>query len=157
MIMEKKIFDNRPIFQLYGWVNVLLIVFLLSLLILIFNQVYLLSRFQFVIFVGIHLALIFFVKVHYLSISFDEIQGKVEIHYNRKFGLRWLKKSRTTLVAIKQLDGYKFTKDSLCLPVISFIKTENGERYELGPFHVGYISKKQMKILEDSFGRLPQK
>ncbi len=150
--MEKKIFDNRPVFQLYGWVNVFLIAFLLSLLILIFNQVYILSRFQFVIFVGLHMALVFFVKIHYLSIFINESSHKIEIHYNRKFGLKWLEKSRTTLVPLKQLEGYKLAKDSLGLPVITFYKKENEERFELGPFHVGYLSAMQRKSLEDSFG-----
>jgi len=150
--MEKKIFDNRTIFQLYGWINVLLIAFLLSLLILIFNQVYILSRFQFVIFVGIHMALVFFIKIHYLSIYIDENSQKIEIHYNRKFGLKWLEKSRTTLVPVKQLEGYKLTKDSLGLPVITVYKKENEERFELGPFHVGYLSAAQRKSLEDSLG-----
>ena len=150
--MEKKLFDNRLIFNIYGWINVFLMVFLLMLLILIFNQIYVLSRFGFVIFVGIHLALLFFVKVHYLSVYYDEEKQKLEFHYNRKFGFRWIKKSRTSLLPLKQLKRYKISSDSLGLPTISFFKKENKELYELGPFHVGYISDKNMKSLVDSLG-----
>ena len=150
--METKIYDNRILFSVYGIVNIALIILLLTLLTLIFNEVYILSRFGFVIFVGIHLMLFFFVKIHYLSIFFDKNGKQIEFHYNRKFGLKWREKSRTTLLPIHQFDGYRISKDSLGLSVISFFKKENTERYELGPFHVGYISKKEIQRLKDSFG-----
>jgi hypothetical protein len=35
---------------------------------------------------------------------------------------------------------------------ISFFKLEQRERYELGPFHIGFLSKRIKKNLEDSFG-----
>jgi energy-coupling factor transporter transmembrane protein EcfT len=148
----KKLYSNHFIFSLYSYINVLLIIFLLTLLVLIFNQIYVLSRFGFVIFVGIHLALLFFVKVHYLSIYLDEENKKIEFHYNRKFGFRWLRKSRTSLLPLKQLESYKISKDSLGLPMISFFKKENKELYELGPFHVGHISQISMKNLTDFLG-----
>ena len=148
----KKLYSNHFIFSLYGYINVLLIIFLLTLLVLIFNQIYVLSRFGFVIFIGIHLALMFFVKVHYLSIYLDEQNKKIEFHYNRKFGFRWLRKSRTSLLPLNQLENYKISKDSLGLPIISFFKKENKELFELGPFHVGYISQNSMKNLTDFLG-----
>jgi hypothetical protein len=92
------------------------------------------------------------VKVHYLSIFYDRSKEKLEFNYNRKFGLNWMKKSRTTLLPLKQLQGYTLSKDSLGLPVISFFKIEKGVKYELGPFHVGRISGRQLKKLQDSLG-----
>ncbi len=56
---EKKIYDNKLLFILYGLINILLLLFLLTLLILLFNDIYLLSRTGFVIFVGAHLFLLF--------------------------------------------------------------------------------------------------
>jgi len=149
---EKKIFDNRLLFILYGLLNVFLIIILLVLLILLFNDIYILSRIGFVIFVGIHLFLLFFIKINYLCIHYDGQKQKIEFHYNKRFGLRWEKRSRTVLLPLKQFDGYKIDKDSIGIAVISFYKLENKERYELGPFHIGYISKKIKKHLEDTFG-----
>jgi hypothetical protein len=147
-MMEKKLFDNHRLFAAYGWVNVLLVVFLLTLLLLIFNGVYLLSRFGFVVFVAIHLMLLFVIKVNYLCVLFDVENGRIEFYYNKRFGWRWLQKARTTLLPIKRFNGYKIGKNSFGLPVISFFKKENGEQFELGPFHVGQISEKEKEILK---------
>ena len=70
--MEKKLFDNRIFFTIYGWLNIILVLVLLTLLILIFNEIYLFSRIGFVVFVGVHIALIFFIKVHYLCVFIDD-------------------------------------------------------------------------------------
>ena len=150
--MAKKLFENRILFSIYGWLNIILVLILLTLLVLIFNEIYLLSRIGFVVFVGIHVVLFFFVKVHYLCVFIDEENEKIEFHYNRKFGWRWKQKARTTLLPVRQFDGFKIDKDSLGFPVISFFKKENGEQFELGPFHIGYISKKQLKILKEKLG-----
>ena len=151
-MMERKIFDNKLLFMLYGLVNVLLFIFLITLVILLLNDIYILSRIGFVIFVGIHLFLLFFIKIHYVCIYYDDKKQKIEFHYNRRFGLMWQKKIRTVLLPLKQFDGYEFSKDSLGIMVISFYKLEQKERYELGPFHVGFISKKEKQLMEDAFG-----
>lgn len=149
---EKKIFDNKAIFILYGVLNIVLLLVLLTLIILLFNNIYILGRIGFVLFVGIHLFLLFFIKIHYICIFYDEEKQKIEFHYNKRFGLRWQKKSRTVQLPLKQFDGYKIHKDSMGISVISFFKLENKERFELGPFHIGVISKGKMKHMEDTFG-----
>ena len=150
--MERKIFDNKLLFMLYGVVNFLLIIILLTLLIFFINDVYILSRIGFILFVGVHLFLVFVVKIHYLCIYYDDKKQKIEFHYNRRFGLMWQKKIRTVLLPLKQFDSYKISKDSIGIAIISFYKLDQKERFELGPFHVGLISKKEMQLLEDSFG-----
>lgn len=150
---EKKIFDSKVLFLIYGIVNIFLIVILLTLIILLFNDIYILSRIQFVVFVGFHLFLLFFIKIHYLSIFYDDKNQKIEFHYNRRYGLRWQKRVRTVLLPLKQFDGYKIEKDIMGISVLTFYKFENKERYELGPFHVGMISVKEKKELENTFGK----
>jgi hypothetical protein len=150
--MEKKLLDTRNIFILYGVINLLLILILLTLLILIFNDIYILSRIGFVVFVGVHLILLFFIKIHYLCIYYDEGKQKIEFHYNKRFGLKWQQRSRTVVLPFKQFDGYKLQKDSLGLLTISFFKLEKKEKYELGPFHIVFINKKERRNLEDAFG-----
>lgn len=149
---EKKIYDNKLLFILYGFINIFLLLFLLTLLILLFNDIYVLSRAGFVVFVGAHLFLLFFIKIHYLCIYYNEEKQKIEFHYNKRFGLKWQQKTRTVLLPLKQFDGYKNSKDSLAISVISIFKLEHKERYELGPFHVGFISKKEKKLMKDTFG-----
>ena len=104
------------------------------------------------IFVGAHLFLLFFINVHYLCIYYDEAKQKIEFHYNKRFGLKWQQRSRTVLLPLKQFDGYKLQKDSLGLHTISFYKLEKKEKYELGPFHIVFLSKKERQNLEDAFG-----
>lgn len=151
--MDIKIFDNQIFFRIYGWINVILILLLLTLISLIFNEIYLLSRIGFVVFIGVHLVMIFFIKIHYLCIFFKEESESIEFHYNKKFGWRWQQKARTTLLPMKRFDRYEIGKDSFGLPVISFFKIENDEQFELGPFHVGYISEKQLKTMKDNLGK----
>jgi hypothetical protein len=147
-----KIYNNKPLFLLYGLVNILLILILLTLLILIFNDIFILNRIGFVIFIGIHLFLLFFIKIHYLCIFYNDEKRKIEFHYNKHFGLRWQQKTRTVLLPLKQFDGYKISKDSMGITVLSFFKKEQKEQYELGPFHVGFISKKEAQLFQDTFG-----
>lgn len=149
---EQKIFDNSPLFRLYGIVNVFLVLMLLTLLILYFNEVQLISRTGFVIFVGIHIIFLFFIKVHYLCIIYDEEKKRIEFHYNRNFGIRWRQKSRTVLLPLKQLHGYQISKDHLGLAQISFFKLEDRVKYELGPFHVAILSNYDRLQLENTFG-----
>jgi len=149
---EKLLFENRRLFVLYGALNVLLIAALLVLLVLILNEIYILGRIGFVIFVGIHLSLIFFIKVHYLRISYDEENQKIEFTYNKKFGLKWQINARTVILPLHQFDGYELNKDSLGIAFISFYKLEKKERYELGPLSVGIISRRQRSALNEAFG-----
>lgn len=150
--MGKKIYNNRILFSAYGIINIVLIIFLLTLLILIFNDIYILSRIGFVVFVGIHIVLIFFVRIHYVCIYTDADKRTVEIHFNRKFGLKWLQKSKTVLLPFDQFDGYKISADSMGVMIVSFYKIQDKDRYELGPFSVGFISKKEKKQLVAAFG-----
>lgn len=149
---EKKLYDNKLLFMAYGLVNIVLVVFLLVMLILIFNDIYILGRIGFVVFVGIHIALIFFIRIHYVCVYFDAQKRKVEIHFNRKFGLKWLQKSTTVLLPFDQFDGYKITADSMGLPTVSFYKNKDKDRYELGPFSIGIISNKEKKQLTAALG-----
>ncbi len=148
----KKIIDNKRLFIFYGVINVLLIIGLLTLLILLFNDIYILGRVGFVIFVGIHLFLLFFIKIQYLCIFYDEEKQTIEFHYNKRFGLNWQKNSRTVLLPFKQFDGYQITKDSLGFITISFFKLEKKEKFELGPFHIGLITGNEKQQLENAFG-----
>ena len=121
-------------------------------MILLFNDIYVLSRTGFVVFVGIHLFLLFFIKIHYLYILYNDEKQKIEFHYNKRFGLKWARKSRTVLLPLKQFDGYKISKDSMGISTISFFKLEHKERYELGPFHVGFIPQKVKEAIKETFG-----
>lgn len=150
--MGKKLLDTKNLFVLFGMINVMLILILLTLLILIFNDIYILSRTGFVIFVGIHLFLLFFVKIHFLRIDYDDERQKIEFHYTKRFGFRWLQNSKTVLLPLSQFDGYKLGKDTMGMITITFYKLEKKEKYELGPFHIGFLTKKQRKNLEDAFG-----
>jgi hypothetical protein len=149
---EKKLYDNKWLFISYGLVNIVLVVFLLVLLILIFNDIYLLSQAGFVVFVGIHITLIFFVRIHYVSIYANAEKRKIEIHFNKKFGLKWHQKSKTVLLSFDQFDGYKITVDSMGFLSVSFYKIQDKDRFELGPFSVGFISKKEKMQLKAAFG-----
>jgi hypothetical protein len=149
---EEKLYDNKLLFMAYGLVNIVLVVFLLVLLILIYNDIYILGRIGFVAFIGIHITLIFFIRIHYVCVYFDSQKRKVEIHFNRKFGLKWLQKTKTVLLPIDQFDGYKIAADSMGIPLVSFYKIQDKDRYELGPFSVGFISKKEKKQLVAAFG-----
>ena len=149
---EEKLYDNKLLFMAYGLVNIVLVVFLLVLLILIYNDIYILGRIGFVAFVGIHITLIFFIRIHYVCVYFDSQKRKVEIHFNRKFGLKWPQKSKTVLLPIDQFDGYKITTDSMGLQLVSFYKIQDKDRYELGPFSVGFISKKEKKQFTAALG-----
>ena len=149
---DPKIFDNKILFILYGTLNLILILVLLVLLIFLFNDVFIISRIGFVVFVGIHIFLLIFVKIHYLSLYFYEDEQKIEFHYNRQFGLKWQQKTRTVLLPFHQFDGYKIERDNLGIMVMTFYKKEQKERFELGPFHIGFISRKEKKDLISQFG-----
>lgn len=149
---EKKLYDNKQIFIWYGLFNVVLFIILLTILIFLINEIYILNRIGFVLFVGTHLFLVFFVKIHYMSIYYNDDKQKIEFHYNRRFGLKWQNKIRTVLLPLKQFDSYKISKDSMGLGIISFYKLEQNERYELGPFHVGIILRKEKQIIKDTLG-----
>ena len=150
---EKKIYSNKGLFIGYGIVNLLLVLILLTLIILLINDIQVLSRVGFIFFVGIHISLLFFIKIQYLRISYDDDEQKVEFHYNKRYGLKWEQKARTVLLPMKQFDGYKITTDSLGIIIISIFKLEKKEQYELGPFYVGYISKAEKQRIEDAFGK----
>ena len=149
---EKKIYCNKNLFIGYGTVNLILMLILLTLIILLYNNIHVLSRIGFIFFVGIHISLLFFIKIQYVRISFDEEKQLIEIDYNKRFGWKWQQKARTVLLPLRQFDGYKLTKDSIGITVISFFKLEQKDHYELGPFHIGLISKKEAQILKDAFG-----
>ena len=149
---EKKIYDNKLVFILYGLINIFLLVFLITLLILLFNDIYVLSRIGFVIFVAAHLFLLFFIKIHYLCIYYKDEKKKIEFHYSKRFGLKWQQKIRTVLLPLKQIDSYEISMDFMKISVISFFKIEQKDRYELGPFHIGFISKKEKQLMKDTFG-----
>ena len=149
---EKKIFDNSPLFKLYGIVNVFLVLMLLTLLVLFFNDVEVINRTGFVIFISIHIIFLFFIKVHYLCIIYDEENKRIEFHYNRTFGIRWRQKARTVLLPIKQFHGYQISRDQLGLVQISFFKLQDREKYELGPFHVAILTNYDKLQLQNTFG-----
>ncbi len=149
---EMKIFENKWLFILYGGINTLLILILLTLITFLYNDIYLLGRIGFVIFVGVHLTLLFIIKIHYVCIFYDEADKKIEFHYNKQFGWKWRQKIRTVLLPVKQFDSYKISKDSMGLSVISFYKLEKKEQFELGPFHIGFISIEQKQLLKNAFG-----
>lgn len=149
---EKKIYENKVLFLIYGIVNSILLIILLALLILIFNDIYILSRIGFVAFIGVHLLLLFLIKMHYLCILYNEEKRIIEFHYSKRFGWKWQQKMKTVLLPKKQFDGYKISKDSMGITVVSFYKLEQKEQYELGPFHIGMVSKKEKQLLKDIFG-----
>lgn len=150
---EKKIYENKVLFLIYGIFNSILLIILLVLLVLIFNDIYILSRFGFVAFVGVHLLLLFFIKMHYLCIYYNDKKHIIEFHYSKRFGWKWQQKIKTVLLPMKQFDGYKISKDSMGLTMVSFYKLEQKEQYELGPFHIGMVSKKENQLLNDIFGK----
>ena len=152
MMKENKLYDNTLFFVLYGMINLLLLLFLLTLIILLFNDIYVLSRIGFVAFIGIHLLMLFFIKIHYVRIAYDEKESLIKFHYNKRFGIKWKQKAGSVLLRLKQLDGYTIDKDFMGNTQISFLKLEKKERYELGPFFIGFISKKEKQLLMDSFG-----
>lgn len=149
---EKKIYDNKVLFLIHGIANIILLIILLVLILFIFNDIYILSRVGFVVFVGIHLLLLFIIKMHYLCVFYNEEKQIIEFHYSKRFGWRWQQKIKTVLLPIKQFDSYKISKDSLGLTIVSFYKIEQKEQYELGPFFVGFISQKEKQFLKDILG-----
>lgn len=130
----------------------LLIFILLALIYFLYNDIYVLGKIGFVVFVGVHLLLLFFVKVQYVSLFYDEENQKIKFHYNKQFGWNWSQKIRTVLLPMKQFDGYKIGMDSMGMSVITFYKLDKDDRYELGPFHVGFISNKERRRFKKLFG-----
>ena len=149
---ETKLIDNKYQFLLYGAINALLLIILMAILILFFNDIFIISRTVFVLFVGLHLFLLFFIKIHYLCAIYDDRKQLIEFHYNKKFGINWKKKTRTALLPLMFFDGYTLEKDAVGLYAISFFKLENKERYELGPFHIGLLSGHKKELLKSTFG-----
>jgi hypothetical protein len=152
MASPRVLYDNRRLFILYGLLNLGLLLFLLALIILLFNEIYILSRTIFVLLVGIQTFMIFFLRLHFMQIKWDEENQTIGIVYNKNFGIRWRKNAIRVVLPLSRFDGYSLGKDSLGLPTITTYKLENKERFELGPFHIGYISKKEKALLGDTFG-----
>jgi hypothetical protein len=148
----KKIYSNKGLFILYGMANLFLLMFLLTLLILYLNDIYIINRIGFVVFVGVHLVLLFFIKIHYLCIFYYDEEQKVEFHYSKQFGWKWQQKMKTVLLPLKQFDGYDISMNSMGVMVASFYKHEQKERYELGPFYIGFIPEKEKQFLTKTFG-----
>ena len=146
------LFDNKKIFLAYGILNTVLVFVLLTLVILLFQDIYLLSRIQFVIFVGIHLLLLFFVKINYLYVGFDEDRQLIYFRYNRRFGIRWYRNAKEVQLSLEQFDGYAYQKDSMGLWLITFYKKEHKQRFELGPFYIGILPKKSQQKFTEAFG-----
>jgi hypothetical protein len=94
-MVAKKIYSNKGLFILYGMANLFLLIFLLTLLILYLNDIYIINRIGFVVFVGVHLVLLFFIKIHYLCIFYYDKEQKIEFHYNKQ----WQTKSHYILAA----------------------------------------------------------
>ena len=149
---EKRLYDNKLLFVLYGVINLLLLIFLLVLIILLFNDIYVLSRIGFVAFIGIHLLLLFFIKIHYLRISYSEASQDIRFHYNKRFGLKWTQRARKVILPFDELDGYRIDSDFMGNTLISFFKREDKDQFELGPFYVGYISASEKLLLRETFG-----
>ncbi len=152
MIKGTVLLDNKRLFLFYGMLNIVLLAFLLTLLILLFNEIFVLSRTVYVIFIAVHISLIFFVRIHYLRIVWDEDSQLIDISYNKKFGLRWNHNAIRVALPLNQFDGYSIGKDNFGLAAVTVFKLEKKQRYELGPFHIGYISAQSKKSLEDAFG-----
>jgi hypothetical protein len=153
MITPKILYNNSRLFVFYGMLNLCLLLFLLTLIIFLFNEIYILSRAVFVLFIGVQTALVFFIRIHFLQVAWNENAQTIEFLYNRKFGIRWRKNATKVILPLAQFDGYSKKKDSVGLSTLSFFKLEKKERYELGPFHVGIISTKDKLTLEETFGQ----
>ena len=152
MTQLRIIYSNARLFVIFGIFNLMLLGFLLALIILLFNEVYIVSRTIFVLFVGLQTFLVFFVQLHYLKVTWDDDAQLIDFRYNKKFGLRWRQNTTKIDLPLAQFDGYRLQKDNLGLCAISFFKLERKERYELGPFHIGIIYGKERKSLEETFG-----
>jgi len=152
MTASRILYDNTRLFIIYGLLNLCLLLFLLILIIFLFNDIYILSRTVFVLFIGIQTALVFFIRMHFLRVTWYDDTQTIEFLYNKKFGIRWRKNATKVTLPLVQFDGYSMSKDSAGLKTLSFFKLEKKERYELGPFHVGMISAKEKSSMVETFG-----
>ncbi len=152
MTASRILFNNSRLFVFYGLLNLCLLLFLLTLIIFLFNEIYILSRTVFVLFIGIQTALVFFIRIQFLCVTWNEDTQLIEFLYNKKYGIRWRKKATKVTLSLVQFDGYSMKSNSAGLKTLSFFKLENKERYELGPFHIGIITAKERVTLEETFG-----
>jgi len=152
MASPRILFSNSRLFVFYGLLNLCLLLFLLTLIIFLFNDIYILSRGIFVMFIGVQTVLVFFIRIQFLQVAWNEDTQAIEFLYNKKFGIRWRKSATNVSLPLAQFDGYSMKTDSTGLKTLSFFKLEKKERYELGPFHVGIISAQERIAMEETFG-----
>jgi hypothetical protein len=152
MTSPRILFNNSRLFVFYGLLNLCLLLFLLTLIILLFNDIYVLSRAIFVLFIGVQTAFVFFIRIQFLQVKWNNDTQTIEFLYNKKFGIRWRKKATKVTLPLVQFDGYSMKNDSVGLKTLSFFKLEKKERYELGPFHIGFVTAKERASLEETFG-----
>ncbi|MDZ7607663.1 MAG: hypothetical protein U5K79_19215 [Cyclobacteriaceae bacterium] len=152
MASPRKLYSNSRLFVFYGLLNLLLLLFLLTLIILLFNEIYIFPRAVFVLFIGVQTVLVFFIRIQFLQVTWNDEAQTIEFLYNKKFGIHWRKKATAVTLPLVQFDGYSMKKDGAGLKTLSFFKLEKKERFELGPFHVGIISAKDRSTMEETFG-----
>jgi len=152
MASPKILYNNRRLFVFYGLLNLCLLLFLLTLIIFLFNDIYILSRAVFVMFIGVQTVLVFFIRIQFLQVAWNDDTQTIEFLYSKKFGIRWRKNATNVSLPLAQFDGYSMKADSVGLKTLSFFKLEKKERYELGPFHVGVIPAQERMAMEETFG-----
>ena len=146
--MNKIIFQNKALFLLYGVMNIALITLLLILIILVFNEIHLFSREVFVLIVALQMGFFFLVRIHYVAIVKDDKSKVVKLVYTRKFNMGWKRKAVNIDIPFKEFDGVELEKKTLGIWQIRLYKLSDGQRYQLGPLKMGWLSQTKIEQIK---------
>jgi hypothetical protein len=145
------LFSNKRLFILYGVINILLIILLIILVILYFKEIYILGRASFVGIIALQMLFFFVIKLHYVSLGKDTDTKSVKLRYLKKFTPTWSRQIVTADIPFNEFDGIELEKKMLDIWEVRIFKKTDGQRYQLGPLRMGWLSKNGIEKLKSEF------
>lgn len=129
------LFSNRRSFLITGWLRLIALLVLASLLFLLFMGTSIIPRDVFVLLVLLHVAQMIFFPVNYLFISSDAHRQLIRVEYARRFHLLWKKAVVTAEFPWAEIGGIEIK--GRWWQRLSIYRDTPVARYALGPFSIG--------------------
>lgn len=130
------LFSNRRSFLITGWLRLIALLVLASLLFLLFMGTSIIPRDVFVLLVLLHVAQMIFFPVNYLFISSDPHRHLIRVEYARRFHLLWKKAVVTAEFPWGEIGGIEIK--GKWWQRLSIYRDTPVARFALGPFSIGH-------------------
>ena len=148
------LFSNRRSFLITGWLRLIALLVLASLLFLLFMGTPIIPRDVFVLLVLLHVAQMIFFPVNYLFISSDAHRQLIRVEYARRFHLFWKKAVVEAEFPWGEIGGIEIK--GKWWKRLSIYRDTAGTRYALGPFNIGHGFGREQALLAGRLNALRQ-